>query len=133
MVLLKRPEYQSVSGGNPGSRSGQESQDRTGIPHRLSVLLRRLSALSFICACLGVAVLVTLYRWPKVSVPVYYFTVRPAFAWFGLVAPFLLVGVLGVRLRWFLCGCALWAIGFVATEEVLACLKMWAPRLLEAN
>lgn len=72
-----------------------------------------------------------IYRWPFVNVPVYYFTVRPAFVWFGMLAPFLLFGIASVKLRWFLCGCVLWSVGLVMTEEVLQSLKPWGGRQRE--
>jgi len=82
----------------------------------------------FVGALIGVVVLVALYRWPRVNLAVYYFTVRPAFVWFGMLAPLVLVGVLALRPRWFLCGCAIWMVAFVATEEVAPCLKLFPGR-----
>lgn len=90
--------------------------------------LHRALAVPFVSACLGIVALVSLYHWPRVNVPVYYFTVRPAFVWFAMLTPFLLIGVFGVRLRWFVCGCLLWVIGFAATEEVLQCAKPFSGR-----
>ena len=83
----------------------------------------RLLAVPFLGALLGVLVIVLLYHWPTASFLVYYITVRPSFVWLGALAPFLLVGIAAVRLRWFLCGCAIWLLGLVGTEEVLQLLK----------
>jgi len=82
----------------------------------------------FFGACMGVVILAGLYHWPKANVPVYYFTVRPAFVWFGALAPFLAVGIFGVRFRWFLCGCLLWTIGFATSEEALEVVRPFAQR-----
>jgi endonuclease/exonuclease/phosphatase family metal-dependent hydrolase len=49
-----------------------------------------------------------------------------------MLAPFLLPGIVSVKLRWFLCGCILWGIGLVMTEEVVQCLKPWGGRQREA-
>ena len=103
----------------------------------VSQLLRKrawlcgLLGLSFAFACLGVVTLVLLYHWPRANVPVYYFTIRPAFVWFGMLAPFLVVGIFGVRLHWFLCGCVLFATGFLACEEALQVLKPFRQRVRE--
>jgi endonuclease/exonuclease/phosphatase (EEP) superfamily protein YafD len=86
----------------------------------------RLAALPFLAACLGAIVLAVVYRWPRVNWVVYYFIMRPAFVWFALLGPPLAVGILGVKFRWFLCGCLLWAICLAATEEIIPCVKPFA-------
>ena len=98
-------------------------------PKRFRFLRKRtwwrfLLALPFLGACVGVLALVALYRWPTVNVPVYYFTVRPAFVWFCGLALFLLLGLPALRLRWFLCGCLLWLVGLGLTDDLVQTVKL---------
>ncbi len=118
-----------------GAKARVSREDSSCADRRWARFLRRpswlsmlLLALPFVGGCLAVPVLVLLYHWPTVNVPVYYFTVRPAAVWFCMVAPFVLSGIVAVRTRWFLCGCLLWAIGFIATEEVLQTAKLFEGR-----
>ncbi len=100
--------------------------------------LRRSCKAAFLAACLGALVFAILYRWPRVNVPVYYVTARPAFVWFGGLLPFLALGLVGVGRRWFLLGCVLWLAALTASEEVVPLLRpggqakrdrFWAARL----
>jgi len=110
---------------------GERPEKATDPSARRSVFLRRptwpcrLMALPFLGACGAVLGLVVLYHWPRVNVPVYYFTVRPALVWFCMVVPFGLTGLVAVRAPWFLGWCALWVVGLMASQEVLQALKPW--------
>ena len=84
---------------------------------------RPVFAVSFCGACLGVLALLIMFHAPAVNVPIFYFTTRPAFVWFGMLLPFLIVGALGVRRRWFVLGCAFWIIGLLACEDALAWVR----------
>ncbi len=95
---------------------------------RRRTLLCRILAASFLCGCFGVVMLFAIFHWPTVNVPVYYVVVRPAFIWFGALLPFLVVGVLGVRLRWFLCGCVLWFVAFATVEDVRPLIRFSSKR-----
>jgi endonuclease/exonuclease/phosphatase (EEP) superfamily protein YafD len=115
-----------------------QSPTRTGDRRGRGIrLLRRRTwfcgacAAVFIAGCAAVVALVVLYHWPRASVPVYYFTVRPAFVWFGMVAPAFAVGLLGVRWQWVALGVLLWCAGLLATEEWVACLRPPSPEARE--
>ena len=92
----------------------------------------RLLAVPFFGGCAGVVCMVAIYHWPRANVPVYYFALRPAFLWFALLLPLLLVGILALRLRWFLMGLLVWGVGLGAAEEVLQCLKLSPAQAREA-
>ena len=87
-----------------------------------------LLALPFLGSIAGALTLAAIYHWPHVSVPTYYFIVRPAFVWFGAVAPFMAFGLVAVRWRWFLAGCVVWMAAFLATQEALPLLKPFGGR-----
>ncbi len=87
-----------------------------------------LLVVPFVCGCVGAVVLCFIYRRPTVTVPVYYFIVRPAFVWFGMLGPFLLVGILALRLRWFLCGAIVFLVALGATQEFRQCLRLFPGR-----
>ncbi len=93
--------------------------------------LCRVCAAVFAVACAGVLGLVVLYRWPRANVPVYYFTVRPAFIWLAMVAPGFAVGALGVRWQWAALGVALWCVGLLATDEWVSCARVPSERARE--
>jgi len=84
----------------------------------------RLAAVPFLTGCAGVVVLLALYNWPSMNVPVYYFTVRPAMVWFAMLAPLFVPGLFAVRLKWFACGLLLWAVGLARTEELFQCVPL---------
>ncbi len=67
--------------------------------------------------------LLIMFHAPAVNVPIFFFTTRPAMAWFGMLLPFLLVGAWGVRRRWFVLGCALWIVSLLACEDALAWVR----------
>ncbi len=77
----------------------------------------------FCVACLGVLALVLLYRWPRVNWPVFYFTVRPAFVWFGGLLPLLFLGAFALRRRWVLLGMGFWLAGLLMTTDAIQVLK----------
>jgi endonuclease/exonuclease/phosphatase (EEP) superfamily protein YafD len=85
--------------------------------------LRPVFAVSFCGACLGVLALLIMFHAPAVNAPIYYFTTRPAFVWFGMLLPFLLVGAPALRRRWFVLGCAFWVLGLFACEDALAWVR----------
>jgi endonuclease/exonuclease/phosphatase (EEP) superfamily protein YafD len=85
--------------------------------------LRPVFAVSFCGACLGVLALLIMFHAPAVNAPIFYFTTRPAFAWFGMLLPFLMVGALGMRRRWFVLGCAFWVVSLLACEDALAWVR----------
>ncbi|MEF8787644.1 MAG: endonuclease/exonuclease/phosphatase family protein [Planctomycetota bacterium] len=85
--------------------------------------LKLLSRVSFAAGCAGTLVLTLAYLWPEVNVPVYYFVVRPGFVWFGGVLPFLLAGIIGVRLRWIAPALVLWGFGLGLTGDYLPLLR----------
>jgi endonuclease/exonuclease/phosphatase (EEP) superfamily protein YafD len=85
--------------------------------------LRPIFAVSFCGACLGVLALLIMFHAPAVNAPIYYFTTRPAFVWFGILLPFLLVGAPVLRRRWFVLGCAFWVVGLLACEDALAWVR----------
>ena len=91
-----------------------------------------LLVVPFVCACTGAVVLFFIYRRPTVTVPVYYFIVRPAFVWFGMLFPFLLVGILALRFRWFLCGAIVFLVALGATQEFRQCLRLFPGRSRKA-
>ena len=88
--------------------------------------LKLFARCSFAFGCAGTLILLLIYHWPEANVPVYYIVVRPSFVWFGAVLPFLLVGILGVRLRWFAPVIVLWCIGLGATGDYLPLFR-YAP------
>jgi endonuclease/exonuclease/phosphatase family metal-dependent hydrolase len=63
-----------------------------------------------------------------VSPLTYYFVVRPAFVWFGMLAPGLACGLFALRSRWFLVGCGAFALALSTTEEVLPLVKPFGGR-----
>jgi endonuclease/exonuclease/phosphatase family metal-dependent hydrolase len=91
-------------------------------------LIHILSGVAFLAGCVGALGLAVLYRWPHVSVPVYYFTVRPAFVWFCALTPLLGLGAFGVRFRWLALGGLLWVLCLCATEEVLQVVRPFQQR-----
>jgi len=93
--------------------------------------LNILLGLTFAAACVGGVVLAALYNWPTANVLVYYFVMRPAFVWFGMLAPFVAVGVFSVRLRCLLCGCVLFLVCFLASEEIVQVLKFFPQKSRE--
>ncbi len=109
------------------ARSGRQVGRRAWFLRRRSWLCR-LFAVSFVVACAGAAFLVVISHWSTSNALVCFFTVCPSFACFGALLPFVLAGLWAVRLRWFLLGCALWAGGFAATDDVAQWLKPWPSR-----
>lgn len=85
-------------------------------------------AMCLAAACAGAAVLFAVYRTQTPTVLVYYFVTRPAFLWFGMLVPFLLVGVMGVRVRWAVLGVGAVLLLYVSSAEVLQVLKFWTVR-----
>ncbi|MGD1002166.1 MAG: endonuclease/exonuclease/phosphatase family protein [Candidatus Brocadiia bacterium] len=85
--------------------------------------LRPVFAVSFCGACLGVLALLLMFHAPAVNAPIFYFTTRPAFVWFGMLLPFLAVGALAMRRRWFVLGCAFWVVSLLACEDALAWVR----------
>jgi endonuclease/exonuclease/phosphatase (EEP) superfamily protein YafD len=108
---------------NPDTHRDDDGERRRTRFLRRRSLLCAASGTAFLAGCVGVLGLLLIYFWPRANVPVYYFTVRPAFVWFAGIAPLVGLGVFGVRLRWFAAGCAFWAVGLCATGEVLQALK----------
>jgi endonuclease/exonuclease/phosphatase (EEP) superfamily protein YafD len=94
-------------------------------------LLFVLLALPFVASVAGALALAAVYRWPDVSVTTYYFIVRPPFVWFAMLAPLMAFGLVALRWRWFVVGCVVWLAAFLATQEVLQCLKPFGGRARE--
>lgn len=120
----------SCTGGGAGASAGQERR-RTRFLRRPTWLCRLL-AVPFLGACAGAVVLAALYHWPRANVPVYYFTVRPAFVWFGALAPLLLTGTVAVKVRWFLLGGLVWFVGLASVEELVPLVRWGEANSREA-
>jgi endonuclease/exonuclease/phosphatase (EEP) superfamily protein YafD len=121
--------------------AGREARSRPRLL-RNRTWLCRLAALPFLAACCGAVALAAFYHWPRASALTYYFVVRPAFVWFGMLAPGLAFGLFALRFRWFLVGCAAFALALATTEEVLPLVKpfggrarreFWAARMAERS
>jgi len=106
---------------------GQASKKRPRFLRKRSWLCGLL-VVPFVCALTGAVVLFFIYRRPTVTVPVYYFIVRPAFVWFAVLGPFLLVGILALRFRWFLCGALVFLVALGATQEFRQSLRLFPGR-----
>ena len=85
-------------------------------------------ALPFVAGCLGVVLLIGIFRWPRANVPVFYVTVRPAWMWFAGLLPFLAIGVFGVRKRWVAAGILLWAVGLCACDDIQRTFRPFSGR-----
>ena len=94
--------------------------------------LRWLFALPFAAGCAGVVALVVAYHWPPVEAAACFFAACPVFVCFGATLPLVLAGFWGLKLRWFLFGCVLWASGFAATDDVAQWLSLFPGRAREA-
>jgi endonuclease/exonuclease/phosphatase (EEP) superfamily protein YafD len=139
------PEAEQGMEAGPGEQLSSREEARTrpqgaagkgAAPPQRMTALRPVFVVSFWGACLGVLALVIMFHAPAVNVPVFYFTTRPAFVWFGLLLPFVLVGAGAVRRRWFVLGCAFWVIGLLACEDALAWVRPFRERArteFEAN
>ena len=117
----------SAAGGGLEATVGQQALKQAG---EWRFLRRRsvpcaLSALCLLGACAGAVWLCVLYHASRVTLPVYYFTTRPAFVWFAFLAPGLALGVFGVRRRWLLLCVLLWCGCLVASEDVRQLCKLF--------
>jgi endonuclease/exonuclease/phosphatase (EEP) superfamily protein YafD len=101
----------------------QNSAESSAAAEEWKTTFRPLFAVSFCGACLGVLALLIMFHAPAVNVPIFFFTTRPAMVWFGMLLPFLIVGALGVRRRWFVLGCAFWIVSLLACEDALAWVR----------
>jgi endonuclease/exonuclease/phosphatase (EEP) superfamily protein YafD len=101
---------------------------QTAAPPTWKTALRPLFALSFYGACLGALALLLMFHAPAVNVPIFYFTTRPSFVWFGMLLPFVVLGALGVRRRWFVLGCIFWAASLLACDDSLAWVRPFHDR-----
>jgi endonuclease/exonuclease/phosphatase (EEP) superfamily protein YafD len=85
----------------------------------------------FVACLLGAIFLFALYRWPRTNPLVHYFVVRPPWVWFGALAPLLITGLLPLRRRCFLGGCALFFLLFATTEEILPLIRPFRSQARE--
>ena len=122
---------ESVAPPEAGNESRTEPEapvKKRGRFRRRRTWLSTVFAVPFLAGCLGVVVLIALFRWPRANVPVFYVTVRPAWMWFAGLLPFLAVGVLGVRKRWVAAGFLLWAVGLCACDDIHRTLRPFSGR-----
>lgn len=103
--------------GMSDDESPEKSREEMGWRAHVPVWLRLLSVVSLLGGGAAAVFLAVVYRWPTVNVPVYYFVVRPPFAWFGGLLPFICAGIFGVRLRWLAAALLVWGVCLVGSGE----------------
>jgi len=121
-------QAQEMDNPAPDAPEKHKSKPRWFFRDRAGRVRCALAGVPFLLGCVGAAALFVLYRWPRPTAPIVFFTIWPAFIWFGLLLPLLVPGAAAVRLRWFLCGCLLWLLALGTTEEIVQCLKPFAER-----
>jgi len=133
-VAHSEDDARPVSGGDAapeGETGGGESAPAAPRFLRRKTWWAGLLAAAFLAGCACSVALWVLYRWPHVNGPVFFFTVRPAFAWYGALAPLFVAGAFGLRARWMWAGTALWLACLASTEETLQLLRPFPQRARE--
>lgn len=90
-----------------------------------------LLSVFFLAGCACCVAIWVIYRWPRVNLPVFFFTLRPAILWLGMALPLLAAGFVAVRPRWALTGAGLWLLCVLSNEEVFQLLRPFPERARE--
>ncbi len=88
----------------------------------------RLLALPFLVACVGIAVVAGIYRWPTANLLVSTLAPVPPLVCLFALLPGLCAGIPAVRRVWLVLGFAAWLGAVVALEECLQWLKPFPGR-----
>ena len=88
----------------------------------------RLLALAFLGACVGIAVVAGIYRWPTANLLVSTLAPVPPLVCLFALLPGLCAGIPAVRRVWLVLGFAAWLGAVVALEECLQWLKPFPGR-----